>query len=65
MAGEDQKTEGTMDKLKGKVQEGVGKVTGDQEEEAKGKGTQAKGSVRHGVGDVQDALGGNKDDQSE
>ncbi len=41
MIAEDQKTEGTVDKLKGNVQETVGKITGDTDEEAKGKGNQA------------------------
>lgn len=55
MAGEDNKAQGTMDELKGKAQEAMGKVTGDEEQEAKGKGTQAGGEIRQGVGNVQDA----------
>ncbi|GAC1323002.1 MAG: hypothetical protein NVS2B16_06860 [Chloroflexota bacterium] len=55
MAGEDNKAQGAMDKLKGKAQETMGKVTGDEEQEAKGKGTQAGGEVRQGVGNIQDA----------
>ncbi len=64
MAGEEQKGKGTVDKLKGKMREGVGKVTGDKEEELKGKGTQTKGSVRQGVGDIQDAVSDEKDNPS-
>ncbi len=65
MAGEENKTEGTVDKLKGKAREAFGKVTGDKEEEAKGKGTQTKGAVKQGVGDVQDAMYDTKKEGSE
>ena len=37
---------GTMDKLKGKVKEAAGAVTGDRDTENEGKLDQAKGSVK-------------------
>lgn len=38
-------SEGHEDKLAGKVKEGAGKVTGDRNLEAEGKGQQAQGRV--------------------
>lgn len=40
----------------GKVQEEVGKLTGDKEQQAKGLGNQIAGKVQKGVGDIKDAL---------
>jgi uncharacterized protein YjbJ (UPF0337 family) len=47
---------GAMDKAKGQVQEGLGKLTGDRHEEAKGKVKQVQGSAQQGLGDVQNAI---------
>ncbi|MGI8827340.1 MAG: CsbD family protein [Chloroflexota bacterium] len=55
MAGEDNKAQGTVDQLKGKAQEGMGKVTGDEDQEAEGKATQTGGKAREGLGNLQDA----------
>jgi uncharacterized protein YjbJ (UPF0337 family) len=63
-------TQGTEDKLKGKVnqaagnvQKKVGQVTGDQETEAKGAGREMGGKVQSGAGTVEqkadDVLKGN------
>lgn len=37
---------GTMDKIKGTVKEGVGKMTGDAKTEAEGKTDRAKGHLK-------------------
>jgi uncharacterized protein YjbJ (UPF0337 family) len=40
----------------GKVQEGVGKVTGNKQQQAKGLGKQAAGKVQKGVGDATESV---------
>ena len=58
--GDENEAKGGMKNLGGKVQEGVGKLTGDRSMEAKGKMKQAEGNVQKGVGsterNVDDAL---------
>jgi uncharacterized protein YjbJ (UPF0337 family) len=51
----DLRTKGATNKAKGQVEEGLGKLTGDRHEEAKGKVKQAEGSVQQSLGDLQDA----------
>ena len=51
----DQYAKGTDDKIEGKVQEEVGKLTGDRSEVAKGKGKQVKGDLRQRLSRIQDA----------
>lgn len=46
--------EGGMKDAKGKVKEGVGKMTGNERLEAEGHMDQAKGKVQKGVGDLKD-----------
>ena len=46
--------EGTGKDLKGKIKEGVGKVTGDTKTEAEGKLEQGEGKVQNTVGGVKD-----------
>jgi uncharacterized protein YjbJ (UPF0337 family) len=48
--------QGSMDQAKGKIKEGVGKMTGDQKTEAEGKVDQAKGKVENAVGSAKDKL---------
>jgi uncharacterized protein YjbJ (UPF0337 family) len=48
-------TKGAINKAKGKVEEGLGKLTGDRHEEAKGKVKQVQGSAEQSLGDLQDA----------
>ena len=52
----DEHTKGTVSKAKGRVEEGLGKLTGSRQQQAKGKAKQVQGSVQHGLGDVQDAV---------
>jgi uncharacterized protein YjbJ (UPF0337 family) len=44
----------TAKNVEGKAQEAMGNVTGDPEDQAKGKAKQAESEVRHGVEDVKD-----------
>ncbi|MEY8370532.1 CsbD family protein [Aerococcaceae bacterium 50-4] len=53
---------GTFDKIKGSVNEAVGKVTGDKEQEGKGKGQQARGEVEEKVNEAKDAFNDAKED---
>ena len=52
----DQHVEGAVSTVKGTVNEGVGKLTGDEKRETKGKVQKVQGKARDGLGDVQDAL---------
>lgn len=45
----------TAKNLEGKAQEAVGNVTGDKEDQAKGKAKQAEASAKHAVEDTKDA----------
>jgi uncharacterized protein YjbJ (UPF0337 family) len=51
----DLRAKGAINKAKGQVEEGLGKLTGDRREEAKGKVKQVQGSAQQGLGDLQDA----------
>jgi uncharacterized protein YjbJ (UPF0337 family) len=51
----DQDTKGAISKATGKVEEGLGKLTGDRREQAKGKAKQLQGSAQRGLGQIQDA----------
>lgn len=48
---------GGMDKLTGKVQEAAGKLTGNDNMEAKGKMKQMKGGAERGLGNAEDTAG--------
>jgi uncharacterized protein YjbJ (UPF0337 family) len=51
----DLRAKGAANKAKGQVEEGLGKLTGDRREEAKGKVKRAQGSVQQSLANVQDA----------
>lgn len=53
---------GTFDKIKGPVNEAVGKVTGDKEQEGKGKAQQARGEVEEKINDARKSFDDAKDD---
>ncbi|PSB29517.1 CsbD family protein [Stenomitos frigidus] len=44
----------TAKNIEGKVQEGVGNLTGDPKDQIEGKAKQAEAKVRHAVEDVKD-----------
>ncbi len=54
--GVDDKVKNAAEEAKGKVTEGVGKATGDQDLEARGKGEQVAANVKQGVEDAADAV---------
>lgn len=56
MSSEDDRAKGAGNDLKGKVKEGVGKLTGDRDLEAEGHLDQAKGKGQQALGDVKDAF---------
>ena len=52
----DLRAKGATNKAKGQVEEGLGKLTGDRHQEAKGKGKQVQGSAQQGLANAQDAV---------
>jgi len=52
----DQHVKGAVSTVKGTVNEGVGKLTGDKKLETKGQIQKVEGKVQDGLGDVQDAV---------
>jgi uncharacterized protein YjbJ (UPF0337 family) len=46
-------TKGGMEKLKGKLEKGIGKLKGDRGLETKGTAHEAKGNVQKGVGETE------------
>ena len=57
----DEHTKGTISTAEGKVEEGLGKLTGDKEAQVHGKAKQVQGAAQKGLGDVQDAIREPKD----
>jgi len=51
-----ERDQAAVDKAKGKVKEGWGKLTDDKSTELEGKFDQVKGNVREGVADIKDRL---------
>ena len=49
-------TKGTISEAQGKVEEGLGTLTGDQRQQVTGKARQVKGAAQKTLGDVQDAV---------
>ncbi|CAB3803617.1 CsbD family protein [Pararobbsia alpina] len=47
---------GTAEKVKGKVNEALGRATGDRKQEVKGDVQQATGEARKKAGDVKDTV---------
>jgi len=50
------RVEGAAKNLKGKVKEGVGKVTGDAKLKSEGKADQVAGKVQNAIGGAKDAV---------
>ena len=55
MGGEQDKAEGTLDYIKGKVKEKAGQLTGNEDTEAEGKADQVKGKAEQAKGNVKEA----------
>jgi uncharacterized protein YjbJ (UPF0337 family) len=54
-SGED-RTEGSMDKVKGRLKEAAGAVTGDENLKAEGRSDQRKGTVKEKKGKLKDVF---------
>jgi uncharacterized protein YjbJ (UPF0337 family) len=52
----DNQLEGTINEAKGKVEAGVGGLTGNEDLKAEGQADQLKGRARRTAGDVQETL---------
>ncbi len=61
----DEHTKGAISKATGKVEEGLGKLTGNKEQELHGKVKQVQGAGQQTLGDIQDAVRGPKDKDKE
>lgn len=48
------RVEGSAKTIKGKIKEGVGKLTGDTKTEAEGKADQVEGKVQNTIGGIKD-----------
>ena len=51
-----QQTQGTLTKIRGKIEAALGRLTGNRRQQVRGVAHQVEGDVRHGVGDAQDAV---------
>jgi uncharacterized protein YjbJ (UPF0337 family) len=51
----DQHVKGILSTTRGKVEEGLGKLSGNKLEQVRGKARQVQGHAQKGLGDVQDA----------
>jgi uncharacterized protein YjbJ (UPF0337 family) len=47
---------GALSKAHGKIEEGLGTLTGDKKQQARGKVRQVQGEAQRGLGDIQDAV---------
>ena len=52
----DEQAKGAVNKARGKLEVGLGKLTGDKQEQATGEARQIKGSAQQGLGHIKDAL---------
>jgi uncharacterized protein YjbJ (UPF0337 family) len=48
--------DGKQDELKGQVKEGIGKLTGDEDQQAEGRADQAKGNLEQAGDKAKDAI---------
>ena len=63
---DEDRVEGSATHMKGKLKEGVGKLTGDAKLETEGKGDQAAGRIQNAVGGIKDAFReGSRDSDSD
>lgn len=52
----DEHLKGTLNKARGRVEEGLGKVTGDKSAQVRGKVRQLQGSAQEGLGNIESAV---------
>ena len=60
----DEHTKGAISKVRGKLEEGLGKLTGNRKQEVKGRARQVQGAGQEGLGDIQDAVRKPRDKKS-
>lgn len=53
---DDDRTEGSMKTVKGRIKEGVGKAVGDSKLESEGKMDKAEGKIQNTIGGIKDSL---------
>jgi uncharacterized protein YjbJ (UPF0337 family) len=58
---DDDRVEGSMKNVKGRMKEGLGKALGDSKLEAEGKMDKAEGKIQNTVGGMKDALRKNRE----
>lgn len=56
----DEHIKGAISKASGTIEEGLGRLTHNREQQARGKAKQVQGIAQKGLGDVQDAIRGPK-----
>ncbi len=49
-------TKGAISKAKGTIEEGLGKLTHNRTQEARGKAKKVQGAAQNGLGDIQDTV---------
>ncbi|EWY41554.1 hypothetical protein N825_23630 [Skermanella stibiiresistens SB22] len=54
----DDRTEGSMKKMKGDIKEGAGNLTGDGKLQSEGKADKGEGKIQNAIGGIKDALTG-------
>jgi uncharacterized protein YjbJ (UPF0337 family) len=52
----DDRTEGSMKTIKGRMKEGLGKAVGDSKMETEGKMDKAEGKIQNTIGGIKDSL---------
>ncbi len=52
----DEHTKGAVSKVRGKLEEGLGRLTGNRKQEVTGRARQVQGAGQEGLGDIQDAV---------
>ncbi|QRM30619.1 CsbD family protein [Microvirga sp. VF16] len=50
------RAEGSMKNMKGRLKEGLGKALGDSKIEAEGKMEKTEGKIQNAIGDIKDSL---------
>lgn len=52
----EQQTKGNLARIRGRIEEALGRLTGNRRQQVRGVARQVEGDIRHGVGDAQDAV---------
>jgi uncharacterized protein YjbJ (UPF0337 family) len=56
----DEHVKGAVSKVSGTIEEGLGKLTHNRKQQARGKARQVQGAAQNGLGNVQDTVRGPK-----